>query len=228
MSQAILTERVGRTSVFVGWWATTAVGIYVTATVLGGLLDPSYSHVSMHVSELPSSHAPNRVLLAGMYVGYNAALGGLGFALLKHLKRSRWLVVASWLLVANAVAGVLTVTWFPQDSYGYPSTTAGAVHISLGGVLALLSILVMFTAGRAFRSHMAWATLGRFSTAAAVVMVVTGLATAVATAAASPYMGLLERLPIGTFLLWLAAVAWYGFRYQPELSPAAGGSVDGY
>jgi len=212
----------------VGWWATAAVGIYVTATVLGGLLDPSYSHVSMHVSELTSSHAPNRMMLAGMYVGYNAALGGLGLALLKHLQRSRWLVVASLLLVANAVAGVLTVTWFPQDSYGYPATTAGAVHIALGGVLALLSILVMFTAGRAFRSQMTWATLGQFSTAAAVVMVVTGLATAVATAAASPYMGLAERLPIGAFLLWLAVVAWYGFRYQPEPFPGGRRGVDGY
>jgi hypothetical protein len=46
-----------RPSIALVWCAAAAVGIYIAATVLGGLLDPSYSHLSMHISELTSSQA---------------------------------------------------------------------------------------------------------------------------------------------------------------------------
>lgn len=46
-------------------------------------------------------------------------------------------------------------------------------------------------------------------------MILTGLAGVVAPAVASSYAGLLQRLPIGTFLLWLTPVAWHAFRRPP-------------
>lgn len=228
MIEATRVDRARSRSTYMAWCAAVAVAIYVGATILGGLLDPAYSHVSMHVSELTGSQAPNRVSLAALYIAYNAALGGLGLTLLGSLVRSKWVKVASWSLVAVAVTGVLLVTWFPQDSYAYGSaprcplqpptcTTAGTVHIWLGAVTVLLIILAMVAAGRAFRLHPSWATLGRLSTVAAVAMLLTGLAGVVAPAAASSYAGLLERLPIGTFLLWLVAVAWYALRHPPAL-----------
>jgi hypothetical protein len=59
--------------------------------------------------------------------GAARALAGLGFALLRHLNRSRWTLMASWLLVAAAVAGVLLVTWFsPNDQKGRSTTTTEA------------------------------------------------------------------------------------------------------
>ena len=101
---------------------------------------------------------------------------------------------------------------FPQDSYGYPATTAGTIHIVLAAVASLLIILALVAAGRAFRGDPGWARLAGVSTLTAVVMVLTGAVAAVATAADRPYMGLAERLPIGTFLVWLAVVAWAGLR----------------
>ena len=203
-----------RSHELLGLLAATAVVVYVTTTIIGGLLDPGYSHVSMHVSELTSSHAPNRVLLAVLYTGYNIALGGMGLALLRTVRWSRWLPIASWSLIASAVAGVLLVTWFPQDSYGYPATTAGVTHIVLAGVAALLFIVAVVSAGRAFRADPQWAGLARVSTLAAVAVVATGLVGAIGAAAASPFMGLLQRLNIGTIMLWLAVVSWYGFRHR--------------
>ena len=166
-----------------GGVAATAAAVYVGATVLGGVLDPGYSHVSMHVSELTSSHAPNRSFLAALYVGYNLALAGFGLALLRSVLRTRALTVASASLVLTAAVGILLVTWFPQDSYGHPATTAGGLHIALAGVAALLSIVAMIAAGRAFRSDERWAPLARMSVWAAMVIVGTGAVGAAATSA---------------------------------------------
>lgn len=197
-----------RPSIVLAWCAATAVAIYVAATVLGGLLDPDYSHLSMHISELTSSHAPNRTPLAGLYVAYNLTLAGFGVALRRQPRSGRWLAAASWLLVATGLVGVLLVTWFPQDSYGYPATGAGTGHIVLAGMAALTAIVAMLTAGRGFVRETRQPLLGRLSTLAALTMVVAGLAGAVGTAMDSPYLGLLQRLSIGVFLAWLAAVAW--------------------
>lgn len=144
-------------SVYLGWCAAVAVVVYVGATVLGGLLDPAYSHVSMHVSELTGSRAPNRTPLTALYIAYNVALAGLGLTLLRALPKSRSLTVAACSLGAIAMTGVLLVTWFPQDSYAYGveprcpleppiCTSAGTVHLWLGGLSVLLIILTTVTA----------------------------------------------------------------------------------
>jgi hypothetical protein len=221
-------SRPPRRGALVGGLAATAAAVYVGATVLGGLLDPGYSHVAMHVSELTSSHASNRAFLAALYVGYNLALAGVGLALLRSVLRTRAMTVASASLVLTAAVGILLVTWFPQDSYGHPATTAGAVHIALAGVAALLGIVAMIAAGRAFRRDERWAPLARLSVWAAIVMVGTGAVGAAATAVSSPLMGLLQRLSIGTFLLWLLMVARFGLQRprskgaDPVLVPVAG------
>ena len=211
-------SRPARRGAAAGTLAAAAATVYVGAMALGGVLDPDYSHVAMHVSGLTSSHAPNRAFLAALYVGYNLALAGVGLALLRSVVRTRALTVVSASLVLTAGVGILLVTWFPQDSYGHPATTAGALHIGLAGVAALLIIVAMIAAGRAFRSDERWASLARPSVWAAMVMVGTGAVGAAATAVSSPVMGLLQRLSIGTFLLWLLAVAWYGLQRPRSMS----------
>lgn len=206
------TSAGSRASTLIGLSAAAAVVIYVAATVLGGLLDPGYSHMSMHVSELTSSHAPNRALLAALYTGYNIALGGMALGLLRSVKWSRSLPIASWSLLATAGVGVLLVSVFPQDSYGYPSTTPGAMHIVLAGVAALLFVVAIVTMARAFRRDPGWTPLAPISTVAAVAVLVTGLAGAIGAATASGYMGLLQRLNLGTIMAWLSAVAWHALR----------------
>jgi hypothetical protein len=201
-----------RQSVAVGTIAAVAVAVYVGATVLGGLLDPGYSHLSMHISALTASDAPDRTLLAALYAGYNLLLAALGIAMLRALPRSRSLVVASSSLMITSVVGVLLVTLFLQDLYGAPTTTGGTIHIALAGVGALLTVVVMVAAGRAFRVSPLWRGLARLSMFAAAFTIASGLVAAIGTAAMSPWMGLLERLPIGAFLAWLTAVSWCGLR----------------
>lgn len=211
-------ETMSRSPALVGWSAVTAVVLYVLATVLGGVLDPGYSHLSMHISELTSSHAPNRMPLSGLYVVYNLSLAVLGFGLWQHLRRSPWSTSAAALLVVTGMGGILLVTWFPQDSYGDPATAAGTAHIILAGIVALTAMLAMVTASRALRPP-ASATLGRFSLVAAAAMFGSGLVGAIGTALESPYMGALERLPIGVFLLWIMAVGWTGSRGRLDGGP---------
>ena len=70
-----------RRSAVAGAAALVAVTAYVATTVLGGWSDPRYSHVADSISELTSSLAPNRSLLALGYLAYNLALVVLVLAL---------------------------------------------------------------------------------------------------------------------------------------------------
>ena len=50
----------------------SAAIIYVGTVILGGLLRPGYSHISMAISELVADGAPNRSLLSSLFLLYNA------------------------------------------------------------------------------------------------------------------------------------------------------------
>jgi hypothetical protein len=72
-----------RRSVVAGMAGLAAVILYMGAVVLGGILDPTYSHVSDSVSELTSPRAPNRAVLGTVFTAYNLALAVMAVALLR-------------------------------------------------------------------------------------------------------------------------------------------------
>jgi hypothetical protein len=199
----------------VGVAGLVAVGAYLAATAVGGVVHPGYSHVRDSISELTSSAAPHRLPLAVVYVGYNLACAAFGWALRRLAPRSRLLRAIAWLSVAGAVAGIGQVTWFPQDTIGPEGTsgavtTAGQVHLALAGVSAAITVATTILAGLAFRRDVRAPYPARVSFWCAAAILVTGPVAALAVG--SDVMGLAERLPIGCFLVWLTLVSAWALR----------------
>jgi hypothetical membrane protein len=182
-----------------------AVAGYVATTVMGAAVTGGYSHVADPISELTSSHAPHRVALASAYVAYNLAMAVFGISLRRLAPGSRLLAAGAWLTVVGTVAGIAQVTVFPQDTLGTPATTAGAVHIGLAATSALLTVVSTIVYGLAFRRDVHWPRLASFSFACTGLIVTTG--PLAAASVDTGWMGAAERLPIGTFLVWVAVVA---------------------
>ena len=59
----------------------SAAVIYIGTVILGGLLRPGYSHISMAISELVADGAPNWSLLSPLFLLYNALLTVFGIGL---------------------------------------------------------------------------------------------------------------------------------------------------
>lgn len=188
-----------------------AAAILYTATViLGGLIRPGYSHVVEAISELVADGAPNRPLLSTLFLGYNILLGlfGLGlFLKANHQTDKRTVgIIGSITLFLVGLAGVLMELAFPQDAGGIATTFAGSMHLVMAGIASLGTMLAVLTMGLWFRDIPELKHYMTYSFLSVAIIFVSGGFTAMAMANKYHYFGVIERITIGTFILWLFVI----------------------
>ena len=184
-----------------------AVGpfIYLSALLLGGFLWPGYSQYRDTVSTLTSAGSPNQVrevmlLLFGLY---NVCVILLAVGLYHGIEGGHLWGPAS--LVGTGALG-LVLFLFPQDyPQGFPVTITGTLHVVLAGAITFLSLAAMVFFWRHFRPDPQWKNYGHFSIA--MLPISTALGIFVIISISAPYLGLAERLSIGSILLWIEALS---------------------
>jgi len=194
-----------RSLIAVGALGIAAVALYVGATILGGILDPRYSHVGNAISELTGSEAPDRAVLAPIYIVYNVVLFAFGFALFRASSRGTLFAIGLVLFAVGGLSGIGQVTFFRQDSVGAVATTQGTIHLVLAGVSSLLSLGTAILYGLAFRREPSFRRLSRYSFVTAALLVLT--APLAVGSIGTDLMGLYERLTIGVYMAWVVVVA---------------------
>ena len=187
-----------------------AAALYVAIVDIGAELTPGYSHVAQPVSALYQSGASLGVPIALAFVCYNVLLAAFGLAVAAFAasdsERRRAGMAAGVAVVLVGVAGALDDV-FPQDPIGAALTTTGTLHIAFAGIASLLTVLAMGLAAWWLLAHRPLRPLAFYSIASLVLVLVFGPITAAATASSSPIMGLLERVTIFTFTLWIAVTS---------------------
>jgi len=199
-----------------GSFAAAAALVYIAATAAGSLLDPTYSQIRQHVSDLTATGASTWAALAPLYLLYNALAVGFAIELYRASPGGRLWKLGTALLVVNAFAGVMMVTLFREDIGGLPTTAAGAGHLVFAGLSSLVIVIDGFVYGVAFRRSASLRPLAEFSIAIGVGFAILGPLAAVATAQRSELAGLAERGPIGLFVLWLLVLGWYSLAVAPR------------
>jgi hypothetical protein len=127
-------------------------------------------------------------------------------------------------MTANAIAGVMMVTWFAED-LGAPTTMAGTGHVIFASVSSLAIVAGSFVYGFAFRRMgpplraMCFLSFG-----VGILFILAAPFAVMATAANSDPAGLAERAAIAPFILWLLGVGGFAlFRgYEPSRAERAG------
>jgi len=201
----------------------SAAVIYVGTVILGGLLRPGYSHISMAISELVADGAPNRALLSSFFLVYNALLSAFGIGLfLKANSQSRGrisgIVGSLALTLLVGMAGILMELAFPQDPGGIPTTFAGTMHIVMASVASLGTMVAVLMLGLWFRNTTDLKSYTAYSLISVVVIFVSGGLTAAAMAKGYPLFGLLERITIGTFIMWMFIIGLKMFQLEEATS----------
>jgi len=179
----------------------------------------NYSRIDQAISELSGTEAPSREFLTAMLPLFTLLVIGFGIGVWKAAGQSRLLRMTGGILIAQ---GLLFPLWllFPMTSREELARGVSGTNDLGHMVLSALAILFILT-----EMGFSAAALGRgfryFSIAMAVTVLVAGgfVGTTVSEVAAgdpTPWMGFVERISYGAWLLWMAVLAIVVLRRTNE------------
>lgn len=181
--------------------------VYVATVLVGGAMTRGYDHLSQPVSALFETGAVYATPISAAFVAYNVLLLVFGAGLLVSGRMDhRMLQVGAVMILFNGLFGVL-IELAPMDAQGTPVTVPGIVHMVLAGLLVLTCIAALGAMAWGWRARRQYPTFTRTTLALLAVMLVSGALAAMASAQSLPLMGLYQRLTIGSYLIWIAALA---------------------
>jgi Protein of unknown function (DUF998) len=206
--------------------------LYVVAhDVLAALLYQGYSPFSQTISELSSIGAPTRAAVTPVVLIHEALLIAFGFGVWQSARGERALRVIGGLLIAYGALGPLWLP-FPITARGAIATTGGVndiMHVILGAVTILLELSIIGFGAAAFGRRFRLYSILTLVT----VVVFWGwsflYAPRLAAGEPTPWLGVIERIALGAWLLWLAMLAVVlirGDRTSMSGAPESAASVD--
>lgn len=197
--------------------------VYVGTVVLGGILRPGYSHVTESVSELVAAGAPNKLLLSLLFIIYNLLCIIFGIGLFQQVKNSASRKVIGKLgassLVIVGFIGLLLELFFPQDPGGPAVTFAGTMHIVLAGIAALGTMIAIVSTGLWLKNVRAMKYYTGYSLVTFAIILLSGGSTPI-LGLDYPFFGVIERLTIGSFIIWLFVTATMMYFYKQKSIPS--------
>jgi hypothetical protein len=190
--------------------------LYAVTDLLAGLRYDGYSFKTQAVSELSASGAPTRPLVVGLFTPYNALVMALGVGVWVASRRTRTGRLAGAALIGSAVVGEVTTLFFPMDQRGAEETLRGSMHPPLTAVMSLFIVAAMICAaalpGRRFRLY----SIATILTLAVFGGLAARYAPQIEAGEPTPWLGVLERINIYAYLLWVAVVAIALLRRQGQ------------
>lgn len=198
------------TRLLLGAGVAYATSYAVVNDGIAASLYPGYSRLSQAISELSATAAPTRHLLAAVLPVFTALMLAFGVGVWRAAEDRLALRVTGALLLAQATTFPMWLL-FPMSSraeMGAEMAANDAGHLALSAVaVALILAELGFGAaalGKAFRAYSiaTAATVLGFGTWTAM------MAKDVATGAPTPWLGLVERVMFGAWLLWIAVLAF--------------------
>jgi len=179
--------------------------VYVSVVAILGELYPGYSHLHQTMSELGAADAPHALAMN------IAGLGLLGIMIMafagglyQGLRQSRTTVV-SVLLIGGAGMSLVMTAIFPCDTGG-ETTYTGQIHGIFATVGAVFMILGMLILSPMFFREAGWRGYAVLTVAVALLSSV--LAGMYGFDVIEGWKGALQRISMGTALIWVEAVSF--------------------
>lgn len=178
--------------------------MYVVANIACGLYWTEYSFKDQAISELSAIDAPSRAMWIGFGSAYDLLLLAFGIGVWRAAGNRRGLRASAVALLAVAMIGAY---WPPMHMRGETTTLTDTLHVAWA---AGISVLIFVAIGASLRSL--GTAFRNFSIAMIGLMLVFGtltfaLASDPAKNLPTPWFGVVERLNLGAYLLWVAVLA---------------------
>jgi len=208
--------------------------VYVGTDLLGGMTYEGYSFSAQTISELGAIGSPSKPFVDPLFFTYSVLLVAFGIGVMREsVARQRALRFAAFLLAAIGVIGLVMAPYSALHVRGAEWTISDTLHIVVTSVM-VLSILLAVGFGAV--------TLGprflRYSFGTLLVLVVSLTLIGVygprlAAHLPTPGLGIVERVNVYAYLLWVAVLAMgllgrHGHRGAAVVPKAAAAHVDGF
>ena len=187
--------------------------LYVIADAFTSISYPGYHFAHQVISELSAVGSPTADLWTKFMLGYGVLFVAFVFGAFRASRENPHLRRTAWLLFGFAATAPLW-SFVPMQQRGEQLRWTDTGHMLLGALSVLLMTSIVVTgakvAGRTFRMY-SWVT--------AAVVLVAGIATfgyigRMLASASTPFVGIVERISIYGFMLWMAALAIVLMRRQ--------------
>ncbi len=174
--------------------------VYTVMWILGGILQPDYSHIRDDVSSLFAVGAPNKGLMQSFIVASSVLLFVFYVGLHEGINDGGGSIVGPFLFLASSVLGILVALFFPLDAGGEIVTLRGKMHLILVVGMGLLTIAGMVALWFRLRLVEVWSVFATYSLISAIVSLILVIISGIFIK--SKYRGLLERLGVYPFQLY--------------------------
>ncbi|MHA2379776.1 MAG: DUF998 domain-containing protein [Candidatus Thorarchaeota archaeon] len=179
--------------------------IYTLMWILGGILQPDYSHIRDDVSTLIAVDAPNKKMFDKFIISSSTLLFVFYTGLHWGVNNGEGPIIGPVLFVISGLLGVLVALFFPLDAGGEIITTRGKMHlilIAISGILATAGMVAMWLR---LELVVGWSAFAAFSLITAVVSLILVVISAFTTT--SSYFGLIERFMVSSYQVYYFVLA---------------------
>jgi hypothetical protein len=177
----------------------------IAATIFDG-----YSRIDQAISELSGTGAPSRGFLNAMLPLFTLLALGFGIGVWRAAGQSRALRVTGGILIAQAIMFPLWLL-FPmtsRDEMVQATTHTNDIgHMALSAAAVLFIVAEMAFSAAALGSRFRYFAISMMITAVTAGGYVASTTSDVATGDPTPWMGAVERISYGSWLLWMAVLA---------------------
>jgi len=173
---------------------------YTVMWILGGILQPDYSHIRDDISSLFAVGAPNKGLMQSFIITSSVLLFVFYIGLHEGINDGGGSIVGPILFLTSGVLGILVALFFPLDAGGEIITIRGKMHLILVIGSGLLTIAGMAALWFRLQSVEGWSAFATYSLISAIVALVLVIISGIFIK--SKYRGLLERLGVTPYQLY--------------------------
>jgi hypothetical protein len=191
-------------NILIAFYGIFATVILFLVVILSSYLDTNNSLIFNEISFFISPYSTVHTVAVPLYQLYNLAVLLFSFCISIRMKYE-YAKVGALCLSFSGIIG-LSLVRFPMDPPYSQLTIQGITHITLVSILSLYIIAAMYLFGHAFHHMINIIWLARASYTISKLLFVTGLVTCIIASYNSRLVGILEKLPILTFLFWILLV----------------------
>ncbi|MFC1803066.1 DUF998 domain-containing protein [Thermoproteota archaeon] len=179
--------------------------LYTSIWILGGFLQPDYSHVRDDVSSLMAVGAPNKRLFDIMQL-VNIILVIIFFTNFHRvLDGGQGSIIGPASFVLTNLINLPVVLFYPLDEGGGIESSTAQIHVKLVMIMAVFGAIGMLALWRRLSQTPGWEWYGTYSLATFIVTAITGAIAA--RTAGSDIMGLTERLVVTANVQYIFVLA---------------------
>ena len=172
---------------------------YTAMWIIGGKLQPDYSHIKHDISSLFAVGAPNQRLMQ-LFIIISSILLFLFYLSLHEGLKDGGLIIGPYLLIISSILGILISFFFPLDEGGEFTTYKGKMHIALVVLMGIFAIAGMVALWLRLQIIPAWSGFAIFSLISAILSLIGVIISSIF--ASGKYRGIIERIMVTPYQLF--------------------------